>query len=96
MKRNYEGVYILKLQGQEESVDEVIGTISNEIEAEGATLKQIDRIGKKEFAHENYAKQKHGYYVNVHFESDSSAIDKVQTKLALNKEIMLQYYSRKS
>ena len=96
MKRKYESVYILKLQGQEEGVDEIVGGISKEIEAEGATLEQIDRLGKQEFAHENHAKQKHGFYVHIHFEVESDKIDSLRTKLALNKEIMLQHYRRKN
>ncbi|MDB4662531.1 30S ribosomal protein S6 [Verrucomicrobiales bacterium] len=92
MKRKYKAVYILKLQGKEEGIDENIGSISKELEGGGATLEQIDRIGKKELAHENHDKQKHGYYLQVHFETAPDAIEKVRSKLSLNKEIMLQHY----
>ena len=49
MKRNYEGVYILKLQGQEEGIDEMIGKITKELESNGAKLEKIERLGRKEF-----------------------------------------------
>ena len=88
-------MYVLKLQGQDESVEELVNGIGKELEDEGATLEQIDRIGKQEFAYQNYAKQNHGYYVRFHFEVEPEKIDSMRTKMALNKEIMLQHYQRK-
>ena len=89
MKRKYQGVIVLNLQGKEESLDDIIGGISKEIEGEGGTMDQIDRIGRKEFAYENHAKQSHGYYVNYVFESDPDAIKKIRTRLSLNHDIQL-------
>ena len=73
----------------------LIAGISKELEDEGATMEQIDRVGRKEFAYENHAKQNHGYYVNYLFEAAPAAIDKIQTRLALSKDIQLQYYQAK-
>lgn len=92
MKRKYQGVIVLNLQGKEESLDDIVGGIGKELEDAGATLEQIDRIGRKDFAYENHAKQKHGYYVNFLFESDPSAIETIRTRLALNKDIQLQHF----
>ena len=92
MKRKYQGVIVLNLQGNEDGLDDIIGGISKELEEEGATMEQIDRVGRKEFAYENHAKQSHGYYVNYHFEAKPAAIKKIQTRLALSKDIQLQYY----
>jgi len=92
MKRKYTGVIVLNLQGKEESLDDIVNAISNEIEDEGATMDQIDRLGRKEFAHENHAKQKHGFYVNYVFEADPEKIAKIRSKLSLNKDIQLQHY----
>lgn len=94
MKRKYEGVYILKLQGQEEGIEEMVGNITKKLESEGASLEQIDRIGRKEFAHLNHAKQKHGYYVQFQFEAEPSTVEKVETSLKLNEQVMLQQYRR--
>jgi small subunit ribosomal protein S6 len=92
MKRKYQGVIVLNLQGNEDSLDDIIGGIEKELEDEGATMEQIDRVGRKDFAHENHAKQKNGFYVNYVFQAEPSAIDKIQTRLALSKDIQLQYY----
>jgi len=95
MKRKYEGVIVLKMQGQEEGIEDAVGGITKELESNGATMEQIERIGKKEFAHENFAKQKHGYYVQYHFEAEPTVIDEVQGKLKLNDSVMLQHYRRR-
>lgn len=95
MKRKYEGVYVLKMKGQEEGVEEMVGAITKELESNGATLEQIDRIGRKEFAHTNHAKQSHGYYVQFHFEAEPKAIEDVETRLKLNDQVMLQHYRRR-
>ncbi|MDF1739736.1 MAG: 30S ribosomal protein S6 [Verrucomicrobiales bacterium] len=95
MKRKYEGVYILKLQGQEEGIEEMVAGITKDLEAGGASLEQIDRLGRREFAHENNVKQKHGYYVQFYFEAEPEAVAKVEADFKRNEQIMLQYYRRR-
>ncbi len=94
MKRKYEGVYVLKMQGQEEGIEEMVSNITKELEAKGASLEQIDRLGRREFAHENHAKQKHGYYVQFQFLAESAVVDSVEASLKLNDQVMLQHYRR--
>lgn len=94
MKRKYEGVYVLKLQGQEDSIDEMVGKITKELESNGAALEQIDRLGRKEFAHANHAKQNHGYYVQYRFEAEPTALREVEAHLKHNEQVMLQHYRR--
>lgn len=95
MKRKYEGVYVLKMQGQEEGVEEMVTTITKELEDNGASLEQIDRLGRKEFAHTNHAKQSHGYYVQFQFEAEPATVDSVEARLKLNDQVMLQHYRRR-
>ena len=94
MKRKYEGVYVLKMQGQEESIEDMVSLITKELESNGATLEQIDRLGRKEFAHVNHAKQKHGYYVQFQFLAEAAVVDGVEARLKLNDQVMLQHYRR--
>ena len=94
MKRKYEGVYVLKLQGQDESIDEMVGKITKELESNGAVLEQVDRLGRKEFVFPNHAKQKHGYYVQYRFEAEPTAIKEVESHLKLSDQVMLQHYRR--
>ncbi len=94
MKRKYEGVYILKLQGQEEGIDEMVGKITKELEGNGAKLEKVERVGRKEFIFPNNAKQKHGYYVQVRFEAEPTVITNVESHLKLSEQVMLQHYRR--
>lgn len=94
MKRKYEGVYVLKMQGQEEGVEEMVGNITKELESSGAALEQIDRLGRREFANVNHAKQSHGYYIQFQFEAEPDAIESVEARLKLNDQVMLQHYRR--
>ena len=89
-KRNYEAVIVLNIQG-EDGVDDLISSVGKEIEAEGAKLDKIDKLGKKTFAY-NARKQASGYYVNYHFAAAPDAINKVREKLTLNNSIYLQHY----
>ncbi len=96
MKRKYEGVIVLKMQGAEESLDETVSAVTKELEAVGADMDQIDRLGRKEFAHENHAKQKAGYYVHYHFAAEPTAIKEIEDtlKLKMKDQVMLQHYRR--
>ncbi len=98
MKRRYHGVIVLKMQGQEDSLEESVKAVTQELEAAGAKMDQIDRLGRKEFAYENHAKQKAGYYVQYHFEADPSTIVEMETqlKLKMKDQVMLQHFRRAS
>ncbi|MEM9283906.1 MAG: 30S ribosomal protein S6 [Verrucomicrobiota bacterium] len=96
MKRKYEGVYVLKMQGQEADLEEMVSHITKELESNGATLDQIDRLGRREFANTNHAKQSHGYYVQFQFEAEPAMVDGVEARLKLNDQVMLQHYRRLS
>ncbi len=95
MKRKYQGMIVLKMQGQEESLEDSVNAVTKELEAAGAEMDQIDRLGRKEFAHENHAKQKAGYYIQYHFEAEPDSIKSMeeQLKLKMKEQAMLQYYS---
>lgn len=94
MKRKYEGVFIINLQGQDAGIDEAVGKVTKELERSGAILEQIDRLGRKEFAYPNHAKQSHGYYVQYRFDADPAVIRELETHLRLNEQVMLQHFRR--
>lgn len=94
MKRNYEGIVVLNTQGKEDGVDDMVSGISKQMEAEGATLAQIDRLGKKEFAY-NARHLAHGFYVNFQFNAEPAALPKIREFLNLNDDVHLQYFQKK-
>ena len=93
MKKKYEGVIVLNAQGTEENVEDMISRIGKEMEAEGVKLEQIDQLGKRDFAYESNHR-KSGFYVNYQFEADSSAIDKLRSRLSMMDEVHLQHYQK--
>ena len=82
------------MQGQEEGSEEMVSNITIEWESKGASFEQIDRLGRREFAFPNHAKQTHGYYVQFQFLAEPAVVDGVEASLKLNDQVMLQHYRR--
>ncbi len=93
MKRKYEGLIVLDTRGKEDTVDTIVSKIGREIELEGATLEQIDHLGKKKFPYGS-KKLTEGYYVNYHIEAAPSVLAKVRAKLRLNADVHQQDFMR--
>lgn len=91
MKRNYEGLIVLNTAGKEESVDALVSHLGRDIEAEGAKLEQIDRMGKRKFPYGSKGLTD-GYYVNYHFVAEPTVLDKLRAKLKLNEVVHQQHY----
>jgi small subunit ribosomal protein S6 len=93
MSRKYQGLIVLNTKALEGSVDELVTSVSKEIEAEGAKLSQINQIGRKSFAY-NARHLETGLYVQYAFESCPDAITRIQARLRLNTNVHLQHYQR--
>jgi small subunit ribosomal protein S6 len=93
MSRKYEGLIILNIKGAETSVDELIGAVSKEIEAEGAKLGEIKQLGRRKFAYPDRNLES-GHYVNYTFQAEPAAVEKIQSRLKLNTQVHLQHYQR--
>jgi len=90
MKR-YEALLALDTRGKEDTAKETIERLEKVLAAEGAKIEQVQRLEKRELAYES-KHTKSAYYVNFVFEADPSAIDKLQKKLKLDGDILLQNY----
>jgi len=93
MNRKYEGMIVLNTQGSDSSIDDLVGTVSKELEEEGAKLDEIKQLGRKTFAY-NARKLDGGHYVNYVFEASGDTITKIQERLKLNHSVHLQHYQR--
>ena len=93
MDRKYEGLIVLNTKGKEDSVDELVGAVAKEMEAEGAKLEEIKQMGRRNFAY-NARHLDGGHYVNYIFEADTQQVRKIQGKLKLNALVHLQHYQR--
>lgn len=95
MSRKYEGLIVLNTQGNESSLDDLKSNVSQELEAQGAKLEEIQDLGRKKFAY-NARKLESGHYCNFIFEAEGDVIEKVQARLDLNDSVFLQHYQRLS
>lgn len=93
MSRKYQGLIILNTKSLEGSVDDLVSTISKELEAEGAKIDKVAQLGRREFAYESRHVQS-GHYVNYTFQGGAEVITKIQARLKLNEHVHLQHYSR--
>ena len=93
MTRNYEGLIILNVKGLDSSVDELVASVSKEIETEGAKLGGVTQLGRRKFAY-NSRHLESGHYVNYSFQADPAAIERIQSRLKLNEQVHLQHFRR--
>ena len=86
MKR-YEGLFILETAGKEEGLKDTIDKISNEITSAGGKVETVQKMDKRNFSRVADKKHGSGYYVNVIFESNPSALDQLKHRFAMNDEV---------
>ncbi len=86
MKR-YEGLFILNSTGKEEGIKETIDAISAEITAAGGKVETVQKMDKKPFTRVADKKFTSGFYVNIIFESEPSAIAALHSKLTGKEDI---------
>ena len=86
MKR-YEGLFILETAGKEEGIKDAIDKISTEITSAGGKVETVQKMDKKNFTRVADKKHSSGFYVNVIFESEPSALEQLKHRLAMNTEI---------
>ena len=86
MKR-YEGLFILENAAKEEGLKETIDKISAEITSLGGKVETVQKMDKRSFSRVANKKHSSGYYVNVIFESQPSAIEQLKHRFAMNAEV---------
>ena len=87
MMKRYEGLFILDTAGKEEGLKDAIDKISADITSAGGKVETVQKMDKKNFARVADKKNSSGFYVNVIFETDPSALDGLKHKFAMNNEV---------
>ena len=91
MKQYYEAIYILDVQGKEESVDDILATIKQAIESLGGDFKGALRMERRRF--ERVAgRLDSGYFLGVNFELDKGKLQTLKQKFELDSKIYRQHY----
>lgn len=86
MKR-YEGLFILNTAGKEDGVKETIDRISAEITTVGGKVEAVQKMDKRAFSRVADKKYAAGFYVNVIFESEPSAVNQLKSRFSLNEDV---------
>jgi len=86
MKR-YEGLFVLNTAGKEETLKDTIDKISNEITNAGGKVETVQKMDKRNYSRVADKKHSAGFYVNVIFESEPSALDQLKHKFAMNSDV---------
>ena len=85
--RRYESLFILDTAAKEEGLKEIIDRISADITAVGGKVETVQKMDKKNFSRVANKKQSAGFYVNIIFESEPSALEQLKHRLSMNTEV---------
>src|SRR6267378_5391064 len=85
--KRYEGLFIFDIAGKEEGLKDSIDKISAEITNAGGKVETVQKMDKRNFSRVANKKHSAGFYVNVIFESQPSALDKLKHRFAMNDEV---------
>jgi ribosomal protein S6 len=85
--KRYEGLFILDTAGKEETIKDTIDKISAEITSLGGKVETVQKMDKRSFMRVANKKHSAGFYVNVIFESQPSAIEQLKKRFAMNDDV---------
>jgi ribosomal protein S6 len=77
----------LETAGKEEGIKDAIDKISSEITAVGGKVETVQKMDKRNFSRIADKKYASGFYVNVIFESEATAISQLRHRFASNAEV---------
>jgi len=88
---NYDGLFILNIQGKDEGLKEASNPSKKEIEGFGGKINGTQKMDRKRF--ERMAGDlDSGFYVNVQFTLAPDKVEPLRAKLALNEIVYRQFY----
>ena len=88
---NYDGLFILNIQGKDEGLKEAIESIEKEIVGFGGKITGTQKMDRKRFERMK-GDLDSGFYVNVQFSLDADKVEPLRAKLALNEIVYRQFY----
>ena len=85
--RNYEGAFIFRPSLDDAGLEEEMKRVEELITAEGGTIKEWDKWGKRRLSFEIKGEQD-GYYAFLMFEADPASIEKLVEAYRLREGIL--------
>lgn len=90
-KRNYRATFILDTNGVEETVDQLIENVKQEIATVEGEVGEVENLGQRDFARVTNPKRPTGVYVQVHFTAPGTAPAALAERLRLNQTVYRTY-----
>jgi small subunit ribosomal protein S6 len=85
--RTYEGTFIFRPGLDDAGLAEEMGRVEELIKAEGGTIREWDKWGRRRLAYEIKGEQD-GYYAFLTFEADPASIERLDRAYRLREGIM--------
>lgn len=83
-KRSYRATFILDNRGKEESIDQIVDVVKQEIAAVKGEVSAVETVGKKDFARVTDKKLTSAAYVQISFSGPADAPAHLRERLRLN------------
>lgn len=83
----YETIFIVKIDLGDEALAERVAWVTDILTSNGAEVINVEQWGKKRLAYQ-VNKQKHGFYVLMHYEGDPKVVPELERNLKLSEDIL--------
>jgi small subunit ribosomal protein S6 len=83
-KRSYRATFILDNRGKEDSIDQIIDGVKQEISAVHGEVTGVENLGRRDFVRVTDRKMTAGTYVQVAFSAPASGPAALRERLRLN------------
>ena len=91
--RNYELMYIIKPETDEEKVTAIVERFKALVEEKGAEVTKLDKWGKRRLAYE-INKIKEGIYILMQFKGEAAAAAELDRLMKINDDIIRHMITR--
>jgi len=86
-QKQYESVFIVRPNLDEDAVDRTINAVEEFIKAQGGSVDSVDKKGRKRLAYE-VEKMRDGYYVVITFTAKTESISPLKRMMILSEDII--------
>lgn len=89
--RNYRATFILDNRGVEQSIDQIIDNVKQEIATVQGAVVSVENLGQRDFIRVTDAKRPAGTYVQIDFAAPGTAPAALKERLRLNHTVYRTY-----
>ncbi len=86
-KRNYRATFILDNRGKEESIDQIVDGVKQDIAAVKGEVSAVENLGKRDFVRVTDKKLTGAAYVQIDFSGPADAPAHLRERLRLNSSV---------